>query len=117
MTKAIKATASTVTAIQKAAKLRTDVSGGAKERRNTVKASNGSSTNIGGDISSGYPCKITGAMTGGAWPVAVYKEGKSNPSTGTGKLQVLQLHISSDIPVGTWLMGFDTTLVNYNSEA
>ena len=63
-----------------------------------------------------YPCKVTGAPTAGVYPVDVYKDGKTETKTGTGNIQVLQLHISSVIPTGTWLMGFDTTLVNYNDE-
>jgi len=65
-------------------------------------------------VTNSYPCITTGGPTGGAYPVGVYKDGRTLPMTGTGTIQVLQLHISSVIPVGTWLMGFDTTLVNYS---
>ncbi len=63
-----------------------------------------------------YPCITTGAYSGGKVPVDVYKNGLDQPKTGTGDLYVMQLHISSDIPIGTKMMGFDTSLVNYNDE-
>ena len=70
----------------------------------------------GGGGTGAYPCKVTGSPTGGVYPVDVHKNGKTETKTGTGDLQVLQLHINETIPTNSWVMGFDTTIANYLDE-
>ncbi len=98
----------TVSAIQKADALPRNMIPG-PYKRSTPPVSAGAGTEA-------YPCKITGSPSGGAYPVDVHKDGKTETKTGTGDIQVLQLHISETLPTDTWLMGFDTTLANYNEE-
>jgi len=107
----IKSTPRTKTAIRKADRLPRNLLPGSKARPNVQYPQ----TSEGGGTGA-YPCKVTGAPTGGSYPVDVHKNGKTEPKTGTAEIQVLQLHISSIIPTGSWLMGFDTTLANYNDE-
>lgn len=52
-----------------------------------------------------YPCIITGGTTQSGYNVTIYANGFDKDSTGTGILQVLDLALSDDVPVGTRIMG------------
>lgn len=56
------------------------------------------------------PVKTIGGSDNGEYRVNIYANGKHNSSTGLGVLEVLNLNISEEIPVGTWLMAHATAL-------
>ena len=74
---------------------------------------------VGGDIvnvttPNALMCKITGGPTGGKYTVDIHANGKDQPATGTADLLIEQINIYSTLSTGTWVLGFSSTLVNYN---
>jgi hypothetical protein len=56
------------------------------------------------------PCKITGGNSTDGYTVTIYADGRSQPATGTGTLDVLELLWQDEIPVGTWVIGHESTV-------
>ena len=67
-----------------------------------------SSTGRGGSSSTStilcYLCKITGGDST-SYTVDIYANGKDAASTGSGTLQVANIHINETLPTGTWVVG------------
>jgi len=49
-------------------------------------------------------CCTTGVPVTGVYPVNLYGNGKTEATTGTGQVEVLNLNISESLPTGTWLV-------------
>jgi hypothetical protein len=57
------------------------------------------------------PCVTTGAPTDGVYPVNLHANGKNAAGTGTGELELLSVHIGEELPTGTWVLGFEATVI------
>lgn len=57
-----------------------------------------------GGGSSAVVAKTTGTPTNGEYPIALYADGKAEPSTNTGTAEVLNLSINNPLPTGTWIV-------------
>jgi len=57
------------------------------------------------------PCVTTGAPADGVYPVDLHADGKNEASTGTGELELMSVHIGEELPTGTWVMGFEATVI------
>jgi hypothetical protein len=57
------------------------------------------------------PCVTTDAPTDGVYPVNLHADGKNEPSTGTGEIELLSVHIGEELPTGTWILGFEATVI------
>lgn len=60
--------------------------------------------------SSGVVCKITSGKSASGYFVDVYANGPCEPKTGTATLSVVEISGSSDLPIGSWILGFPFTL-------
>lgn len=56
------------------------------------------------------PVQITGSPTSGEYPVNIHSDGKHEPKTGVGTLEVYNITIDEVIPVDTWLSAYKSTL-------
>ena len=61
----------------------------------------------GGVIASGAPCKITGGNSLMGYNVDLYANGRFKPATGTGILHLLEVAAMSNLPVGSWVVGWN----------
>lgn len=62
-----------------------------------------------------FPCRITGGGPG-LWEVDIYANGKDQPSTDSGLLEVLDLNLSENV-TGEWVVGHASTVSVLNDEA
>jgi len=67
------------------------------------------STGKGGSSSSTsttlcYLCKVTGGDST-SYTVDIYANGKDSASTGSGTLQVANMHINESLSIGVWVIG------------
>lgn len=71
----------------------------------------GGAGGIGGSACNcAFPVKVTSINSDGDYVVDVYADGKNEASTGTAILEMLQIALGCEVPVGTWLVAFPTTL-------
>jgi hypothetical protein len=59
--------------------------------------------------SANIPLRITGGGPGN-YTVGVYANGKDQPATGTGILQILQINFADIVSAGTWVIGQTSVL-------
>jgi len=64
----------------------------------------GSATASTSETSLCYLCKITGGDST-SYTVDIYADGKDEASTGSGTLQVANMHINESLATGTWVVG------------
>lgn len=65
-------------------------------------------TKGGGEVvASGVPCKITGGNSLTGYNVDTYANGRFKPKTGTGILHLLEVAAMSNLPVGSWVVGWN----------
>jgi hypothetical protein len=106
--RAIEATPRAIRAVKKADRLPRDLT---VTKRNRITSPGSGSSGLGA-----FPCISTGPLEAGKVPVDVYANGLAEEKTGTADLYIMQIYISSDVPVGTKLIGYETTIANYNDE-
>ena len=69
-----------------------------------IRKSSGRKSGSSSSTSLCYLCKITGGNST-SYTIDLYANGKDAASTGTGTLQVANMHINETLPVGTWVVG------------
>jgi hypothetical protein len=57
----------------------------------------------GGGGGGSYPARITG-KSGSYYSIDKYENGMFNPTTGTGRLVLVEAGLSYNLPVGTWVI-------------
>lgn len=62
--------------------------------------------NAASTISAGIPCQTTGGNSLEGYEVNLYANGIKNPISGTGILTLVEVSAASDLPVGSWVIGF-----------
>ena len=69
-----------------------------------------SKSEVASEAQVAVPCKITGGNSVQGYTVKVYANGKDEASTDTGILSLLEVNCTSDLPSGSWVIGFATNL-------
>ena len=56
------------------------------------------------------PCEITSHLGGGVYAVSLHANGKTQPPTGVGEIELLSVHIGEVLEAGDWVLGFPSTV-------
>ena len=70
-----------------------------------------------GLVERGALCKVTSRIGTGIYAVDIYLDGRNEPATGSGTLQVLELNVLNDLDPGTWVVGTPVNVPVLNDEA